>query len=177
MNGVYLYFSRACDKDGEDNKISMSNEQLPQKNSIPGDLAQALLSLGNGDEGSLRLFVQKYGIQQTPFDLNSYLRKHIRQTVEGGVRRIEKELSYDRTFDTWKLFIDSGLLTKEILEEGINNSIEENLNNSPDEIETINKIVVKSEQLTYYGPDFVTEFKKDLVERIKEKLGWDINLK
>lgn len=155
----------------------MSIEQIPQKNKLPDELIQALLRLRNGDQFDLKLFVEKNGTREKPYDLDVYSRKQIIQNVEGGIWRIEKYKNYEEVLDSWKLFADAGVLTDKILEEGINNAIQENMSKSEDEVIRINKIMAQGYKLNHYSEDFLSDFKKDITEKVKQRLGWDISLK
>ncbi len=155
----------------------MSLEELPQENEMPDELAQAFLRLRNGDYIDLELFVEKHGVQEKPYNLDPNSRKRMRLNVEGGMWQIETRGDYEGTLDKWKLFADAGLLTREILEEGIDSAIQDRMSGSEEEVARANKMLAQSHKLTHYSEDFLGSFKKDIIEKVKQKLGWDISLK
>jgi hypothetical protein len=154
----------------------MGEGKFINKLNIPSDkLSHALSSLSqNGDEGWLLLFIKNNGIAKEPYNLNPFDKKTVRHLVEGGMERIEKDLDYNRALNQWKLLVDAGLLTPEIMMQGIKNYMSVYMLRSKEAIDAVYKNT--DCKLTYYPPDFINEFKKDLSEKIKNIIGFNINL-
>ena len=117
------------------------------KKNPPRDLLQALEKFEqDGDPHYLLVFIKKNGVQNVSYDLDNYTRKITQEFVECGVSKMERTMDYDSVFKKWKILIDAGLLTQEILKNGIKKEIK----------------IIKSPE--------------DLLKKIKNNLGWEIKL-
>ncbi len=153
----------------------MQQENFFNKNNPPNELRQALGNLANnGNPLELILWLKNNGIKTSPYEISFIDKKTLTHIVEGGMERIENDLNYKESLSRWKLLKETGLLTPEIIENGINNYMKVYMLRSPEAIKTVEKNT--GTKLNYYSDNFISEFKKDLAEQIKELVGLEVNI-
>lgn len=141
---------------------------------MPVDLKEAIRLDSQGLDYLLVDFIEKNGPQQTPFDLPEQYKKTLFNNISAGLSQIESKMDYDTALHRWKIFKDTGLLSAELLQEGIGRHIKDSMMYSKEEVERINKNLNYG-HLRTYSPDFIEEFKQDLYKKIQEVLGWDLS--
>lgn len=127
----------------------------------------------NGDPGMILRFISKYGIQENPIKLNSRELYNLKDFIGFTLFNIETDLSYDSAIRHWKILKDAGILTKQALGDYILSYVGEKMSANEEDTTSGRKKIANKK---FYGEEFIIEFKKDLKERVKESLGWDLDI-
>ncbi len=148
----------------------LSPEEIKQR-----DLNVAIWKLSNdANPGDLYLFAKKFGIQEKAANLNFDALRNVQLSIEHTLHRIEQDLSYKYALAIWKALKEAGAMDEQTLKRFIEEYIKKNMNFTKEEAKRIEE-KLGTRRIPVYDANFLEDFKKDLSEKIKEYLDWEIN--
>lgn len=139
------------------------------------ELNVGIFKLSNdGNESYLLEFIKKYGIQESPLRVDEIRERNLYAFVSSSISQIERFLNYDQVIYFWNVLKNAGALSPDKLSKHIKRYVNSSMFLDKDEANNINKTF--GSNLPSYSPEFIQEFLEDLKDRVKDGLGWDLDI-
>lgn len=139
------------------------------------ELNVGIFKLSNdGNENYLLEFIKKYGIQDKPLVVDEIRERNLYASISSNINQIERFLNYDQVIYFWNILKNAGALNPDKLSNYIKRYVNTSMSFNKEDVQNMKKNL--GANVPSYSPEFIKEFLEDLKGRVKDGLGWDLDI-